>query len=283
VDEGVAQIVNALRDAGELENTYIFFVSDNGYVQGEHRIRGGKSIPYEESLRVPLLVRGPGVPEGEVSHDLVSNVDWASTILDVTGVRPGRRQDGTSLMPAARQPAALRGRALLIESAREDYQGVRTDRYVYVRYGGGGKYSEGEVEMYDLRRDPYQLESVHDDPEYEPARRALAALTERLGKCEGPGCEAPPDVQLAAARHDPGGGETCSGRAAVRLDGEEAGDVIDAELRLPGGEELDLGSDAVEVEVARDDDVWVRARIEMVDGRIGDIRAQLPACEDEQP
>src|SRR5215210_2584023 len=76
VDEMVASLVEELEAAGELDNTYIFFTSDNGFEQGEHRTRGGKDRPYEESVRVPFFVRGPGVTPGSEAEELVVNTDF---------------------------------------------------------------------------------------------------------------------------------------------------------------------------------------------------------------
>ena len=83
VDRGVAAIYHELEDEGLLENTYIFFLSDNGFLLGEHRIDHGKVLPYEESVRVPLAVTGPGVPRNETSRQLAANVDLAATFADI--------------------------------------------------------------------------------------------------------------------------------------------------------------------------------------------------------
>jgi N-acetylglucosamine-6-sulfatase len=126
VDEMVASLVQELEVAGELDNTFIFFTSDNGYHQGEHRIDSGRNTPYEETARVPLFVRGPGVPAGSKVEKLALNTDFASTFADLAGIEfPA---DGRSLAPllrgedarvafgrpagrvSRREPAQLRGR-----------------------------------------------------------------------------------------------------------------------------------------------------------------------------
>ena len=104
VDEQVGAIVQALEDEGQLANTYLMFISDNGYFAGEHRIRQGKYLPYEPSSHVPLLIRGPGIPAGQTSNALVSNVDVASTIADIAEATPTLTQDGRSLLPLAASP-----------------------------------------------------------------------------------------------------------------------------------------------------------------------------------
>src|SRR5215218_3148632 len=86
VDEMVASLFQELEAAGKLENTYIFFTSDNGWEQGEHRLQKGKVRPYEESVRVPLFVRGPGVAPGSTIKKLALNTDFAPTIADLAGI-----------------------------------------------------------------------------------------------------------------------------------------------------------------------------------------------------
>jgi arylsulfatase A-like enzyme len=94
VDDAVERIVDGLRDAGELERTLIVFTSDNGYLAGEHRLGHGKAQVYEPAIRVPLMIRGPGVPRASRPSQLVTNADLAPTILDVADATAGRPQDG---------------------------------------------------------------------------------------------------------------------------------------------------------------------------------------------
>src|SRR5262249_45684229 len=79
VDDLLRHIVDTLEATGQLSNTYIFFASDNGYHQGLHRMDSGKMTAFEEDLRVPLMVRGPGVPRGKVVTAMTANVDYAPT------------------------------------------------------------------------------------------------------------------------------------------------------------------------------------------------------------
>ena len=102
VDRGVEAIIETLRDTGELDNTYVIFTSDHGYMQGEHRIPQGKMVPYDPSTQVPLLIRGPGIPRGKSTKALVGDVDLAATIMDATPARPSRPLDGRSILPFAR-------------------------------------------------------------------------------------------------------------------------------------------------------------------------------------
>jgi len=116
VDEAVAQIVNELTRIGKLDNTYIIFTSDNGFFHGEHRVAAGKVLLYEPSIRVPLLIRGPGIPTGQRRSQFVGNIDLAPTIVQATGAPPGRVMDGRSLIPFAKDKLLQSGRDILLET-----------------------------------------------------------------------------------------------------------------------------------------------------------------------
>ena len=158
VDEGVQRIVEALAATGELDSTLLVFTSDNGMQHGEHRFIFGKNLPYEESTRVPLMIRGPGIPAGVTVRDLVANVDLAPTIVDAAGARARLPQDGRSLLPMIRKPGSYSGRELAIEGVR--FRGVRTSRYLYVPLDPRAR-TQGAIELYDLESDPYQLDNLH--------------------------------------------------------------------------------------------------------------------------
>jgi N-acetylglucosamine-6-sulfatase len=216
VDEAVGAIVRGLRRTGELGRTFILFTSDNGYMQGEHAVPSGKMLPYNPSTQVPLLVRGPGIPRGRVSRALVGNVDLAPTIVALAGARPGKPFDGISLLPFARNPARHSRRPLLHETggrryvpARDhdggeagpvrrvmSYRAVRTERWLYVEYRDGAR------ELYDLRRDPQELRSLHADPNYRPVRSALHRVLHRLARCRGRACTKPVSPRLSDTRPD---------------------------------------------------------------------------------
>jgi arylsulfatase A-like enzyme len=115
VDEGIRQVILELADEGILDETYVIFASDNGYFRGEHRIAGGKFLAYEPSARVPLLIRGPGIPAGATSQELVSLIDVPQTILDIVGASDPAN-DGRSFLPYAMSPAHRSSRPLLLEA-----------------------------------------------------------------------------------------------------------------------------------------------------------------------
>jgi arylsulfatase A-like enzyme len=188
VDEAVNGVVSSLRAAGVLDRTLIVFTSDNGYLAGEHRIAHGKAQIYEPAIRVPLLMRGPGVPRGARRRQLVSNADLAPTIIDATGARARRVLDGRSLLPLARDPLLGRDRAVLIEvarGARVRSTAIRTTRWLYAEHASGAR------ELYDLRADPDELESLHRDPAFDAVRVALSLRLHALTRCGGRDCRAP--------------------------------------------------------------------------------------------
>jgi arylsulfatase A-like enzyme len=186
VDRGVAKIYDAVKDAGELRKTVFIFVSDNGLYHGQHRIRRGKVLPYEEALRLPLLIRAPkryrnGASRVRKVGRPVANIDLAPTILDLTGARPCsapgvcRTMDGRSLMPLLRRSGRWpRGRGLLTEYrvgdagryATCEFAGIRTRDDVYVRHSRvvdpstSQCISDDERELYDLKEDPFQLRNL---------------------------------------------------------------------------------------------------------------------------
>jgi N-acetylglucosamine-6-sulfatase len=188
VDEAVAAIVRALERVGELDNTYIFFTSDNGFFQGEHRIPNGKVLPYEEALRVPLVIRGPGIQPGTVIKELTGNIDLAPTIAEMAQVTPGRIVDGVSLLelmktgrwPVVRDDIVVEGGPF--DKPSQEFTGLRTPRYQFSVYGNG------EQELYDLEADPYELENRAGDPAYAEVRAELAERLERLRFCSGVSC-----------------------------------------------------------------------------------------------
>jgi len=213
VDEMVGRLMDSMERSGELENTYVFFTSDNGWHAGEHRLNTGKWTAYEEDIRVPLIVRGPGVPANRTLPHLVLNNDLAPTFADLAGVDPPDFVDGRSLEPLLKDdppPTQDWRSAFLVEAAtelgptavpplsgdplpenwrrlpREDWgrpglEAVRTGDRLYVEYG------DGERELYDLRKDPNQLHNLYRtaDP---GLLRSLQGRLATLRDCSGPGC-----------------------------------------------------------------------------------------------
>ena len=200
VDEGVKKLVDALSANGELANTLIMYMSDNGYFHGEHRIPKEKLRSYEESIQVPLEMRGPGIPSGVNVSDLSINADLAPTIVQVaTAAQPGLVMDGRSLIPVAQQPGIERGRELLIEeptlsgtgsgcsgTSCSGFKAIRTERYMYAEY------DTGEQELYDLQADRFELQSRDNDPAYALVKAKLADQLHQLQTCAGSTCRVHP-------------------------------------------------------------------------------------------
>jgi N-acetylglucosamine-6-sulfatase len=192
VDEMVGRLVNVLKDTGQLSNTYVLFSSDNGYHLGEHRLEA-KATPYEEAIRVPLLVRGPGVPPGASRSEIALNNDLGPTFAAWAGVRPSSFVDGRSLRPllSATPPASWRS-AFVVEHRRSAYEGtfarqvpdyyaVRTANHLYAEY------VTGEEELYDLSSDPYELQSRHRSTSA-ALKRSLTSRLDALRRCTAAGC-----------------------------------------------------------------------------------------------
>jgi N-acetylglucosamine-6-sulfatase len=228
VDEGVGQILDQLKRSGQLADTYVIYTSDNGFFNGEHRILAGKTKLYEESIRVPLLIRGPGIPRSKTAHDLVVNADLAPTIVQATGAKPGLNMDGRTLLPVARNPRTERGRELPIES--RSFNAIRSHRYIYAQH------ASGETELYDLQRDPFELQNLANDPAYADVASKLAQRLEDLKSCRGKACRTHPQVK-PKLRYRIG---ELHGRRCARnpiqagIQGADAGDVLETEFYADG-------------------------------------------------
>lgn len=199
VDEGVERTVETLRSTGELANTLIIFVSDNGYLLGEHRYTG-KVMPYEPALRVPFLMRGPGLPRGVERQRTGTLVDLAPTIAAAAHVVPGRAVDGRNLLPTARVGAPS-WETLLIQAGpyrpRDEkwgwfYRGVRTARYTYTKYPFRPHATDypfnNHEELYNRAKDPAELHNLVRDPRYAPVLAELRRRAALLSACTGALC-----------------------------------------------------------------------------------------------
>lgn len=197
VDDQVGKIARQLRKSGELKNTFIVFDSDNGYLQGEHRLRSSKFLPYENSIRIPLLMRGPGIRAGKTLSGPAMDVDVTRTVLDMANVKPGRVMDGISLLPSAKGKKKLPKRNIPLQAMRPllrfptpvtafdlPYYGVRTSQYKYIHWSFDGD----NVELYDLKQDPDELNNLAKDPARAGTVERLEAMSVRLSECRGSNC-----------------------------------------------------------------------------------------------
>lgn len=211
VDEAVERFVTTLRETGQLDDTIILFVSDNGFYNGEHRLPNSKSIPYEQGLRVPMIIRGPGFAKNATVTAPVSNVDLAPTIVRATGATAERVMDGRPLQDPASpdratfHEAKLSPDTLVAEGGSKlDLTVVRTRRWKLIHHK-----DTGERELYDLLADPHELQSLHDAPRQTPIRDVLARELLALESCTGAACVrdvVPPRPSCIPGRLRLGGG-----------------------------------------------------------------------------
>lgn len=189
LDDLVGTVVSALEQAGKLDDTYIFFGSDNGFHLGQHRLRSGKTTPYEEDIRVPMIVRGPGVQAGRVDTSLGSTVDLGPTFAELAGAQVPGFVEGRSLVPLLQGRRVPWRDAVLVEFDKPDYapgcpptyRALRTETHAYVEY------ATGERQLYDMISDPHQLTNLAATAD--PA--LIAGLSGRLAAlhaCSGAGC-----------------------------------------------------------------------------------------------
>ena len=192
-----------------LRNTYILFTSDNGFFFGEHRLIGGKFLAYEPATHLPFLIRGPGIKPGTSTGELAANIDIAPTILELAGVdsrqehrrpldgplparpepahpaaaplrvlrrdqrrrsraaAPNRRPPANARRPAPARPRGDGGATASILAPPKDYEGIRLGPYKYIAW------PDGEKELYDINKDPYELNNMVRIPNYFPIRNYL--------------------------------------------------------------------------------------------------------------
>lgn len=171
VDDGVQRVLDALDQRGVLDNTLIIFLSDHGYEWGSHR-HYGKLCPYEECIKIPLMVRYPGTVGNRTEPRFVSNVDLAWTIADFAGVVPQLPQDGRSLMPLLDRTAFEWTDEVLLERHNPIFYGIRTQQWKYVEHLTGE--AAGKQELYYLVTDPFEMENLAGDPAYRVLQQQLA-------------------------------------------------------------------------------------------------------------
>lgn len=206
LDRQVGALVRTLKRTGEWDDTVLVFTSDNGYFLGEHRKRDGKVLAHEPSLRVPLLVTGPGLRSGERTSDPISTVDLTATLLDIADAKPPHLADGTSRLatmadgdqgwstPVVTEAyRSIAGRRVDpgFRDARTSI-GLRTPRYSFTRY------VTGEGELYDLATDPAEMQNRFDDPAYASVRAELDRLWDDVKDCRGDECRRRLGPRLAA-------------------------------------------------------------------------------------
>ena len=187
VDESLARIDSTLRELGELENTVVIFTSDHGYFYGEHGLNEERRLAYEETVRIPLIVRDPrNTRRGTTPSQMAQTIDLAPTILSLAGVTDTVRRQGTSLVPILEgSPTSWRS-SVLVEYYTDQvfprtltmgYQAVRTERHKYIHY----LELQGMDELYDLEADPFELNNLIGTEE---GKRLLPSLQAELARLQ---------------------------------------------------------------------------------------------------
>jgi arylsulfatase A-like enzyme len=225
LDRSIGKIMQALSDSGELDNTVVIFASDNGTFHGEHRLPGGKGLPYDEAAHMPMVMRVPeqfrgGAPVAKEIDEPTLNIDLVPTMVDFAGAptcvegEDGsdecRVMDGRSLVDllAGDDSQWPKDRPLLHELDLNvdaldvgrgiscHYEGVRQGDWLYIRHtsipepGIGACVDKTVVEQYDTARDPHELDNLAAEPgrdtaEARAAEERLSKLTDELADCSG--------------------------------------------------------------------------------------------------
>jgi len=187
VDESLARIDSTLRELGELENTVVIFTSDHGYFYGEHGLNEERRLAYEETVRIPLIVRDPRNPRhGTTPSQMAQTIDLAPTILSLAGVADTVRRQGKSLVPILDGSVTSWRSSVLVEYYTDQvfprtltmgYQAVRTERHKYIHY----LELQGMDELYDLEADPFELNNLMGT---EAGKQLLPSLQAELARLQ---------------------------------------------------------------------------------------------------
>ena len=188
IEEGIGGIMQALKETNQLHNTVIVFTSDNGYFYGEHGLSVERRLAYEESIRMPLLIRYPTtIKAGTVREEFALNIDLAPTLLELAGVSVPTWMEGRSLVPLLKGGKPEWRKSFLIEYYSDrvfprvrqmGYKAVRNERWKYIHYFE----LEGMDELYDLNADPYEMKNVINQPDTAKTIEQMKREIERLLK-----------------------------------------------------------------------------------------------------
>lgn len=185
LDEAVGRLLRVLEETKQLDNTLVIFTSDHGYFWGEHGL-GEKRLAYEESIRVPLLVRYPRlIKAGTTSDEFTLNIDIAPTLLGLAGAPVPKNMQGSSLIPLFKGKVKNWRTSFLTEFYEEQgtrspripgWQSVRTEDMKYIRYID----REGFDELYNLKADPFEMKNLITEPSARTALNNMKAELEKL-------------------------------------------------------------------------------------------------------
>lgn len=172
LDEQIGRILEALRESGQLDNTIIIFSSDSGLAVGSHGLFGKQNI-YDHSMRVPLIIAGPGVPKDKSSNALVYLLDLFPTTCDLVGLAIPAEVEGKSLAPILRGQAATVRDSLFL-AYRDVQRGVRDQRWKLIRYPQINK-----SQLFDLENDPHEMLDLSGDAKHAGKLKEMMALLQQ--------------------------------------------------------------------------------------------------------
>jgi arylsulfatase A-like enzyme len=208
VDDMIGAVVDTLASQGRLDNTLFIVTSDNGYEYGTHR-RQGKTDVYEESIRVPMVIRAPGQTAARHVAAWAANIDWAPTIVEFTGAQPDIAVDGSSLAGWARGGTGVDRKSMLVEQLSDYYFAIHplqrevrsrdpaitgdatgNTTLIYTQTLDQTGTTVTDLEFYDLSTDPYELQSLHKSTDKKRVRQMKRLKAELLGlqACVGAAC-----------------------------------------------------------------------------------------------
>jgi len=186
VEDGIGEILKALKETRRLDNTVIVFAGDNGYFYGEHGLSVERRLAYEESIRIPLLIRFPKVVKaGTASNELALNIDLAPTLLEMAGAQVPATMQGRSLVPLLGGKRPAWRSSFLVEYFTDTvfprifkmgYTAVRSQHWKYIHY----LELDGMNELYDLRNDPYEMKNLIDQSNGAKALNEMKQEMDRL-------------------------------------------------------------------------------------------------------
>ncbi|MCH6255124.1 sulfatase-like hydrolase/transferase [Puniceicoccaceae bacterium K14] len=179
-DDQLGRVWQALEDTGVEENTIIVYVGDHGLALGRHGLLGKQNL-YEHSLRVPLIIAGPGIAKNEVSQSLVYSMDIFATLLELAGISIPPDITSISLLPQLKAPKRI-ARKELFGLYKDCQRTIRNEQWKLIEYQVNG---ESSIELFDLQKDPHELNNLSADPQNKQIilslRRRLASWQDRLG------------------------------------------------------------------------------------------------------
>ena len=186
VDDSLGRILAALERKGMLNDTMVVFTSDHGYFYGEHGLNEERRLAYEETIRIPLVIRYPPLTiAGSTPPEMVLSLDIAPTLLEVAGLQPDAGIQGRSLVPVLKKEAREWRASFLIEYFTDTvfprirnmgYVAVRTPRHKYINY----RELQGMDELYDLDKDPYEETNLIDRSDARETLQQMQAELRRL-------------------------------------------------------------------------------------------------------